>query len=95
MRKIILGRTNEEVSAISLGTWAFGGASMSGKISVGWGGQTESDSKNALLACVGKRHQSLGYRRCVWRWEVRSYHWKNVERYIEERYFSSNKSWLG
>ena len=36
MRKIILGRTNEEVSAISLGTWAFGGASMSGKISVGW-----------------------------------------------------------
>ena len=50
MRKIILGRTNEEVSAISLGTWAFGGASMSGKISVGWGGQTESDSKRALLA---------------------------------------------
>ena len=36
MRKIILGRTNEEVSAISLGTWAFGGSSMSGKISVGW-----------------------------------------------------------
>ena len=50
MRKIILGRTNEEVSAISLGTWAFGGASMSGKVSVGWGGQTESDSKRALLA---------------------------------------------
>ena len=50
MRKITLGRTNEEVSAISLGTWAFGGASMSGKISVGWGGQTESDSKKALLA---------------------------------------------
>ena len=39
MRKIMLGRTNEEVSAISLGTWAFGGASMSGKISVGWGGK--------------------------------------------------------
>ena len=50
MRKIILGRTNEKVSAISLGTWAFGGAGMSGKFSVGWGGQTDSDSKEALLA---------------------------------------------
>ena len=43
MRKVILGRTNERVSAISLGTWAFGGASMSGSFSVGWGGQTDSD----------------------------------------------------
>ena len=54
MRKITLGRTNEEVSAISLGTWAFGGASMSGKISVGWGGQDKSDSKRALLAAWEK-----------------------------------------
>ena len=36
MRKIILGRTNTTVSAISLGTWAFGGENKIGKKSVGW-----------------------------------------------------------
>ena len=50
MRKVVLGRTNAKVSAISLGTWAYGGASMSGKFSVGWGGQSDLDSKNALLS---------------------------------------------
>ena len=32
MRKIILGRTDATVSAISLGTWAFGGENKIGKI---------------------------------------------------------------
>ena len=49
MRKIVLGRIGIRVSAISLGTWAFGGENMSGKFSVGWGGQTRNDSKQALL----------------------------------------------
>jgi aryl-alcohol dehydrogenase-like predicted oxidoreductase len=48
MRKIILGRTGAEVSAISLGTWSYGGANKSGKMAVGWGGQTDEDSKAAL-----------------------------------------------
>ena len=48
MRKIILGKTNCEVSAISLGTWAFGGENMSGKFSVGWSGQTEENSEKTL-----------------------------------------------
>ena len=50
MRKVVLGRTNTKVSAISLGTWAYGGASMSGNFSVGWSGQNDLDSKNALLS---------------------------------------------
>ena len=49
MRKVVLGRIGVRVSAISLGTWAFGGENMSGKFSVGWGGQTKKDSKQALL----------------------------------------------
>jgi aryl-alcohol dehydrogenase-like predicted oxidoreductase len=47
MRKVVLGRTNTEVSAIGLGTWAYGGANMSGKFSVGWSGQNDKDSKSA------------------------------------------------
>ena len=50
MKKIVLGRTNIEVSAISLGTWAFGGANMNGKFAVGWGGQKDSESRSALLS---------------------------------------------
>ena len=49
MRKIILGRTGAKVSAISLGTWAFGGESMSGGIPVGWSNQQEKDSVSVLL----------------------------------------------
>ena len=55
MRKIILGRTNVEVSAISLGTWAYGGANHSGKMAIGWAGQSESGSTSAL-----KRAWELG-----------------------------------
>ena len=49
MRKIILGRTNAKVSAISLGTWAFGGENMSGSIPVGWYGQTDKNSRSVLM----------------------------------------------
>ena len=49
MRKIILGRTNAKVSAISLGTWAFGGENMSGSIPVGWSGQTDKNSRSVLM----------------------------------------------
>ena len=65
MRKITLGRTNQTVSAISLGTWSFGGASMSGKIPVGWANQPETDSKNALRRS----------------WEVGINHWDTADVY--------------
>jgi len=55
MRKIKLGRTNCTVSSVSLGTWAFGGQNMNGKISVGWGGQNKNDSHESL-----KRAWELG-----------------------------------
>ena len=55
MRKIILGRTGAEVSAISLGTWSYGGANKSGKLPVGWAGQSDNDSTSAL-----KRAWELG-----------------------------------
>ena len=55
MRKIILGRTGAEVSAISLGTWSYGGANKSGKLPVGWAGQSNNDSTSAL-----KRAWELG-----------------------------------
>ena len=55
MRKITLGRTGVKVSAISLGTWSYGGANKSGKHSVGWAGQSDNDSTAGL-----KRAWELG-----------------------------------
>lgn len=49
MRKIRLGRTEEMVSAISLGTWSYGGSSVSNGESVGWAGQSDEDSRAALI----------------------------------------------
>ena len=49
MKKITLGRTNERVSVISLGTWSFGKENTSGGSNVGWSNQTDNDSKSALL----------------------------------------------
>ncbi len=49
MRNIILGRTRESVSAVSLGTWSYGSGNKSGNVSVGWAGQDDADSLAALL----------------------------------------------
>ena len=49
MEKIILGRTKESISVISLGAWSHGKQNMDGNASVGWSDQTDRDSKNALL----------------------------------------------
>ena len=58
MQKIILGKTGAKVSAISLGTWSYGGANKQGEIPVGWEGQQDNDSVNALLRCheIGINH---------------------------------------
>jgi aryl-alcohol dehydrogenase-like predicted oxidoreductase len=49
MKHITFGRTNEKVSTISLGTWAYGGENVSGGQSVGWADQSDIDSRNALI----------------------------------------------
>ena len=49
MKKIILGRTKQEVSTISLGTWAHGGPSTAGGRGVGWGGHNDSLALRALI----------------------------------------------
>ena len=67
MRKITLGRTNESVSAISLGTWSFGGANKVGNIPVGWAGQSDKDSTAALLRA----------------WESNINHWDTADVYGE------------
>ena len=69
MRQVTLGRTKVPVSAISLGTWAFGGANTSGKIPVGWSGQKDVDSKNALIHA----------------WESNINHWDTADVYGEGR----------
>ena len=65
MRKIILGRTGAEVSAISLGTWSYGGANKSGKLPVGWAGQSNNDSTSALKRA----------------WELDINHWDTADVY--------------
>ena len=58
MRRIILGKTGAEVSTISLGTWSYGGANKQGETPVGWEGQKDADSIDALLRCheIGINH---------------------------------------
>ena len=65
MRKVVLGKTNRRVSAISLGTWAHGGSSTNGKVSVGWGGQSDKDSKSTLIKA----------------WELEINHWDTADVY--------------
>ena len=67
MRKVILGKTGISVSAISLGTWAFGGENKSGKKSVGWANQHDDDSQSALLKA----------------WEKGINHWDTADVYGE------------
>ena len=54
MKYITLGRTNEEISTISLGTWAYGSANVSNGQSVGWADQKDTDSKAALIQALDK-----------------------------------------
>lgn len=49
MRHITFGRTNAQVSAISLGTWSYGGGNFSDGKPVGWANQSDVDSRNALI----------------------------------------------
>ena len=65
MRKVTLGRTQIKVSSVSLGTWAFGGANMSGKFSVGWSDQSKNNSKKTLTRA----------------WELNINHWDTADVY--------------
>ncbi|MFQ6607221.1 MAG: aldo/keto reductase [Fidelibacterota bacterium] len=49
MRKVVLGKTGVEVSAVSLGTWSFGSGNVTGGQSVGWYGQEDQDSREVLI----------------------------------------------
>lgn len=50
MREIRLGRTGVVVPAVSLGTWGYSGATMSGDSPVGWTGHDDTKAKAALAA---------------------------------------------
>ena len=65
LRKVTLGRTQIKVSSVSLGTWAFGGANMSGKFSVGWSDQSKNNSKKTLTRA----------------WELNINHWDTADVY--------------
>ena len=69
MRKIVLGRTKASVSAISLGTWAFGGENKIGKKSVGWANQSDDNSRSVLIKA----------------WEKEINHWDTADVYGEGR----------
>jgi aryl-alcohol dehydrogenase-like predicted oxidoreductase len=69
MRQITLGRTKTKVSAVSLGTWSYGGKNMSGGRSVGWAGQEKLDSQKALIKA----------------WEVGINHWDTADVYGDGR----------
>jgi aryl-alcohol dehydrogenase-like predicted oxidoreductase len=49
MRTVRLGRTNVDVSAVSLGTWGHGGPNTSEGASVGWSGHDDNKAKEALV----------------------------------------------
>ncbi len=49
MKKIILGQTNRKVSAVSLGTWSFGGPSEVNGQGVGWTGNDDQLAAQALV----------------------------------------------
>lgn len=48
MRKIRLGRTEAEISVVSLGSWGHGGMRNVKGHSVGWSGHDDEDARNAL-----------------------------------------------
>ncbi|MFQ6615145.1 MAG: aldo/keto reductase [Fidelibacterota bacterium] len=69
MRQVVLGRTGQKVSAIGLGTWAFGGPNLDGDTSVGWSQQSDDDSKDALVRS----------------WELDINHWDTADVYGDGR----------
>lgn len=50
MRKVRFGRTGIDVPAVSLGTWGYSGANMSGDVPVGWTGHDDDKAREALAA---------------------------------------------
>ena len=58
MRSIRLGRTELEVSALSLGTWSHGGPNMAGTTPVGWTNFSREAARESLIAAhrCGIRH---------------------------------------
>jgi len=65
MRQVLLGRTKVSVSAVSLGTWSYGGSNMSHGRSVGWAGQEDKNSQSALARA----------------WEAGINHWDTADVY--------------
>ncbi|HEY3051887.1 MAG TPA: aldo/keto reductase, partial [Thermoanaerobaculia bacterium] len=49
MRTIRFGRTDAQVSPVSLGTWGHGGPNVSEGVSVGWSGHDDRAAKEAIL----------------------------------------------
>jgi myo-inositol catabolism protein IolS len=54
MQMVRFGRTNARVPTISLGTWGHGGPNISEGASVGWSGNDDRASKDALIAAHRK-----------------------------------------
>lgn len=52
MKRVRLGRTGVEVSAVSVGTWAHGGPNVSGATQVGWTGHDDGLALAALRRAV-------------------------------------------
>jgi len=65
MQQVLLGRTGVYVSAVSLGTWSYGGPNQSGTIPVGWAHQQDADSRAALRRA----------------WELGINHWDTADVY--------------
>jgi aryl-alcohol dehydrogenase-like predicted oxidoreductase len=65
MRRIRLGRTEEKVSAIGLGTWPFSGPKQVGGRAVGWSGHDDELARNALVTA----------------WELGVNHWDTADVY--------------
>ena len=49
MNRVRFGRTEALVSSVSLGTWSYGGPSISGETSVGWSGHNDQSAREALI----------------------------------------------
>lgn len=65
MRRIRFGRTEQQVPAVSVGTWSHGGAKGGGKQSVGWSGHDDGKATDALTRA----------------WELGLSHWDTADAY--------------